>query len=222
MDVHFLLEGKYGKESAKINIDGTIDYSGDVSIEKLDSNNSTDILKLDSEKQAELINDITKKASEVLPDRLKLIGVNVKAEDIYNSKKTTTTTKPTTALPTIPKIPTSTTTTTSSSNVMKDADTVITGKKELEESAIKYTQMIQVGFKGDKITAVAGIIEVEDEKTAKLLEQYLDDENIKRDGKQFFVTMDVDELKDEIDIDDGELTKENVKKALEKEGYKVD
>ena len=223
MDVHFLLEGKYGNESAKINVDGTIDYSGDVSIEKLDSDNSTDILKLDSEKQAELINDITKKASEVLPDRLKLIGINVKAEDIYNSKKTTTTTKPTTALPTIPKIPTTTTTTTSSSaNVMKDADTVITGKKELEESAIKYTEMIQVGFKGDKITAVAGIIEVEDEKTAELLAQYLDDENIKRDGKQFFVTMDVDELTDEINIDDDELTKENVKKALEKEGYKVD
>lgn len=83
-----LISFKYGTESAKINFDGTMEY-GDVSIPELTSSNSVEILKLsETEMQAELLK-ILEKASNVLPARLKLIGINIKAEDILPTNITT-------------------------------------------------------------------------------------------------------------------------------------
>lgn len=73
---------KYKKESIELNFDGTTEY-GDVSVPELTSSNSIDILKLSNSELKTELDKILKKASEVLPARLKLIGVNVKAEDIY-------------------------------------------------------------------------------------------------------------------------------------------
>lgn len=83
-----LISFKYGTESAKINFDGTMEY-GNVSIPELTSSNSVEILKLsETEMQAELLK-ILEKASNVLPARLKLIGINIKAEDILPTNITT-------------------------------------------------------------------------------------------------------------------------------------
>ena len=73
----------YGSEYAKINFDGTIDATKDVSVPELTSKNSLNILDLSEKELQTEMEKILKKASEVLPDRLKSIGINVKAEDIY-------------------------------------------------------------------------------------------------------------------------------------------
>lgn len=97
---------KYKKESAEIKFDGKVEY-GDVSVPELTSSNSIDVLKLSSKELEEEANKILKKASEVLPARLKLIGINVKAEDIYRE---------TTKVETVPSTPTTTTTITPSTS----------------------------------------------------------------------------------------------------------
>ena len=73
---------KYKKESAEVNFDGSIEY-GDVSVPELTSSNSIEVFKLSDSELKDELNKILKKASEVLPARLKLIGIDVKAEDIY-------------------------------------------------------------------------------------------------------------------------------------------
>lgn len=75
---------KYKTESVEIKFDGTTEF-GNVSIPDLTSSNSTDVLNLsETEMKTELTN-ILQKASEVLPKRLKLIGINIDAEDILPS-----------------------------------------------------------------------------------------------------------------------------------------
>lgn len=99
VDVEGLVSFNYNNESAEIKFDGTVEF-GDVSIPDLNSSNSLDVLKLsESESQAEL-EKIMKKASEVLPARLKLIGINVDAEDIYKEKVEVTETPDASNLPT--------------------------------------------------------------------------------------------------------------------------
>ncbi len=83
VDINGLFSFKYGKESAEIKFDGTIEY-GDVSVPELTSKNSVDVLKLSEEELKTEAQKILKKASQVLPNRLKLIGITVKAEDIYS------------------------------------------------------------------------------------------------------------------------------------------
>lgn len=83
--INGLINFKYNKESAEIKFDGTVEY-GDVSIPELNSSNSIDVLKLSEEESKTELDKILKKASEVLPARLKLIGIDVKAEDIYKEK----------------------------------------------------------------------------------------------------------------------------------------
>lgn len=76
-----LVNFKYGKESAKVEFDGSVEY-GDVSVPELTSKNSINVFKLsEKELNAELEKGLTK-ASKILPARLKLIGINIKAEDI--------------------------------------------------------------------------------------------------------------------------------------------
>ena len=74
----------FGSESVKLNFDGKLDATADVSVPELDSNNSINILKMSEEDLKTEMEKILKKASEVLPDRLKLLGIDVKAEDIYS------------------------------------------------------------------------------------------------------------------------------------------
>lgn len=76
-----LMSFKYKEDSATINFDGSIEY-GDVSIPELTSSNSVDFLKLSETEMKDEVVKILTKASEVLPSRLKLIGIDVKPEDI--------------------------------------------------------------------------------------------------------------------------------------------
>lgn len=100
VEVNGVISFNYRKEAAEVKFDGTVEF-GDVSIPELNSSNSVNILKLSEKELQEEADKILKKASEVLPARLKLIGVNVKAEDIYKNTVTvpeTTTTTPATTL----------------------------------------------------------------------------------------------------------------------------
>lgn len=101
VDITGEINFKYKKESFEVKFDGNVEY-GDVSVPELTSSNTIDIMKLSNKELETEMNKILKKASEVLPNRLKLIGVNVKAEDIYKEKvvePTTTTETPSTTSP---------------------------------------------------------------------------------------------------------------------------
>ena len=87
VEINGTISGKYGKESVEIKFDGKVEY-GDVSIPELTSKNSVDVLKLSNKEIETELQKILKKASEILPNRLKSIGVTVKAEDIYKGTKT--------------------------------------------------------------------------------------------------------------------------------------
>lgn len=102
VDIDGRVAFKYDDESAEINFNGTFEFT-DVSVPTLDENNSVRVFKLSNSELESEGNKILKKASEVLPDRLKLIGINVKAEDIYKDKKTETKTN---TLPVTPSIET--------------------------------------------------------------------------------------------------------------------
>lgn len=80
----------YGKYSADVKFDGSIEY-GEASIPELTSSNSINVLKLSNTELKTELSTILEKASKILPNRLKLIGIDVKADDIYPQQKETTT-----------------------------------------------------------------------------------------------------------------------------------
>lgn len=211
VDISISLDGTYKKESAKIMINGTIDYSKDVSIPTLNSSNSVEVLKLSEKEQNELSEKILKKASEILPDRLKKIGVNIKAEDIYNPKKTTKTN-------------------TISTNNMKDADDKLVAKKAGDETSLgKYTEVIEIGFKDKKVIAISVAMEFDDEKTAesiytimKMSDENNEQNNITQEGKRLVMHMDAKSFAEQEGISIDSLTKDTLKKELEKDGYTVE
>lgn len=112
---------KYKKDSIEFKFDGNIEY-GDVSIPELTSSNTIDVMKLNEKELETELNKILKKASEVLPGRLKLIGVDVKAEDIYKEK----TVEPTTT--------TETPATTNSTNITLNQEQLETLQKLMESN----------------------------------------------------------------------------------------
>ena len=112
---------KYKKDSIEFKFDGNIEY-GDVSVPELTSSNTIDVMKLNEKELETELNKILKKASEVLPGRLKLIGVDVKAEDIYKEK----TVEPTTT--------TETPATTNSANVTLNQEQLETLQKLMESN----------------------------------------------------------------------------------------
>lgn len=79
-----LISFEYGSESAKINLDGSMNY-GDAKVPELNDKNSVDILNLSETEMQEVLMDILEKASEVLPERLELIGIDIDSEDILPS-----------------------------------------------------------------------------------------------------------------------------------------
>lgn len=115
VDIDGKMSLKYNKESMEVAFNGTMEFTDDVSIPEFSSNNSIDVLNLSKEEYEKEMSAILKKASEVLPERLKLIGINVKAEDIYKENKVDTNavntntieenkTTPTSTTPAIPTI----------------------------------------------------------------------------------------------------------------------
>ena len=215
VDVVFAIEGKYGEESAKIRIEGTVDFTADVNIPTLDSSNSVDVLKLDADEQDKLSNDILKKASEVLPSRLKVIGVDVKAEDIYNEKKNSSKTN------------------SGSSKIgsLTDADSFLTAKKVQEDDILgKYTETYKIGYKDDKVVGVISTIELEDKAKASTFETLMKSFNESEtegmkftvDGNKITIVMDLETFMDQENFDGEQLSKAQMKKALEADGYTVE
>ncbi len=143
-------------QSMELKFDGSIEADDDISIPKLTSNNSVDVLKLSAEKQKEELNNILKKASEVLPSRLKLLGIDVKAEDIYKAPAAPTTTTPDTPA-TTPATPTTPDATTNSlpnneeiqktiteiqKNVQQDVQNNTVNTEELQKNIQKTQDLI--------------------------------------------------------------------------------
>lgn len=89
--VNGLISIKFGEESGEVKFDGTIECTEDLNIPELTSSNSLNVLKLSKDESDAESDKILKKASEVLPDRLKLIGVNIDASSIYTPKEAETT-----------------------------------------------------------------------------------------------------------------------------------
>jgi hypothetical protein len=208
VEVYFNLEGKYGKESAKITVNGTVEYDDNVSITELNSSNSTSVLKLNETEQAKLYDEILKKASEVLPARLKLLGVNVKAEDIYN--------------PTITNLPVKRDEETETSdNALTGASEVITAEKENGEGTGKYTETLKISFKDGKIVAATGTVIFDDKNTADMFEEYLQEENVTRTDNKFVIVPKADAFAESLKLENTDLTKEDIVKALKDAGYTV-
>lgn len=84
-----LVSFKYGRESAEVKFDGSVEVT-DVTIPELNTSNSLNILSLTDAESAAEAEKILKKASEVLPARLKLLGINIDANSIYTPTATTT------------------------------------------------------------------------------------------------------------------------------------
>ena len=84
------------------------------------------------------------------------------------------------------------------------ANSKLVATKSNNEAGMKYEEKIEVTFKNKLAKKFKMTMEFEDESTAKLLGEYLkNEEGFKQDGKK------------------EELTRDYLKKELEKEGYKV-
>lgn len=208
VEVYFNFEGKYGEESAKVTVNGTIEYSDDISITELKSDNSTEVLKLNSTEQSELLDKIGKKAAEVLPERLKLIGIDVKAEDIYKPTNTSNNTN----LP-IKKV--------TAEEALKDADDIVTATRTVGEGTNKFTETLKIGFKSGKIIAAVGEVEAVDKEMADKFEKTLREDNVSRNGNKFTIVTDVDSFNKSLKLEGADISKEDIVKALKTAGYEV-
>lgn len=94
----------------------------------------------------------------------------------------------------------------------------------------KYEEKIEIEFKDDKAETIVWTMEFENEDDAestasmfKLLEGDEEFEGIEVEQKdnKVILTMDAQSFASQQDIDDGSLSKDEMKKSLEEEGYKV-
>lgn len=94
----------------------------------------------------------------------------------------------------------------------------------------KYEEKIEIKFKDDKAETIVWTMEFEDEdkaeSTAALFKLLENDEEFKgveveQKDKKVVLTMDAKSFASQQDIDDGSLSKDEMKKSLEEEGYKV-
>ena len=91
-----------------------------------------------------------------------------------------------------------------------------------------YTEKIEVSFKKDKADKIVWTMEFDDEKTAnsmvgmfKLAQSELEGLEIKQDGKKVVLTMGSKAFSKQSDLKEEDLSRENIKKSLEEEGYTV-
>lgn len=102
------------------------------------------------------------------------------------------------------------------------ANSKLVATKSNNEAGMKYEEKIEVTFKNKLAKKFKMTMEFEDESTAKLLGEYLkNEEGFKQDGKKIIYEMDVEEYAKQNDVKKEELTRDYLKKELEKEGYKV-
>lgn len=103
----------------------------------------------------------------------------------------------------------------------------LVAKKTTEEVGIKIEEEIEVTFKDNKISQVVAIMEFDSEETAKMMTEaftYEETEGleVKQDGNKMTMTMNAQIFADiqgeQVNVD---ITKEELKKFFEDEGYKV-
>ena len=99
--------------------------------------------------------------------------------------------------------------------------------KTTEEGGIKLEEKMEITFgKDDKIETVVETMTFEDEETAKSMADIFggSDEvegfEVKQDGKSMIMTMDAKTFT-ELEGEEDNMSKEDIKKELEEEGYTV-
>lgn len=105
---------------------------------------------------------------------------------------------------------------------------LVATKTESDSMFGEYKETVEVSFKNDKADKIKMTMEFEDEDKAKsLAELYelaagsIDGLEVEQKGKKVTITMDPDTFAEEEGLDEDELTKESIKKALEEAGYTV-
>ena len=91
-----------------------------------------------------------------------------------------------------------------------------------------YTEKIEITFKKDKADKIVWTTEFEDESNAskmaglyKLAGSEIGDIKVEQKGKKVIMTMDAKAFASESDLDEDALTKDELTKSLEEQGYKV-
>lgn len=101
--------------------------------------------------------------------------------------------------------------------------------KSSDEAGIgKYEEKIEVTFKDDKADKIVWTMEFEDEEKAESLAKVfeslgseMEGFEFEHKGKKVILSMDSKAFADQQDLDDNSMSREELKKELEEEGYKV-
>lgn len=110
------------------------------------------------------------------------------------------------------------------------ANKLVATKTSDDEFMGKYEEKIEISFKDDKADQIVWTMEFEDEDKAESVASIFklasnSDEDTKIDveqkGKKVTLKMDAKSFASEEDMDDNSLSKEEMKKSLEDEGYTV-
>lgn len=102
------------------------------------------------------------------------------------------------------------------------ANSKLVATKSNNESGMKYEEKIEITFKNKLANKITFTMEFEDESTAKLLGEYLkNEEGFKQDGKKIIYEMDVEKYAKQEGVEKDKLTRDYLKTELEKSGYTV-
>lgn len=110
------------------------------------------------------------------------------------------------------------------------SDKLVATRTQSDDTSIgNYTEIIEVSFKDEKPETVTMIMEFESEETAKGVaaifglasSEELKGIETKQEGNRFMMIMDAKEYASQEGMEEEKLTKEELKKALEEEGYEV-
>lgn len=109
-------------------------------------------------------------------------------------------------------------------------DKIVATKSTSEENSMfgAYDEKIEVTFKKEKVDKIVWTMEFKDEETAnsmsglyQLASSELKDLEIKQDGKNVVLTMGAESFASQSDMNKEDLTKDQIVKELEEQGYTV-
>lgn len=103
---------------------------------------------------------------------------------------------------------------------------VATKHVDAENSMVgAYDEKIEITFKKDKADKIVWTMEFEDndkaEKIASLYDGLIKEADVNQKGKKVTITLKTKDFADQNDMKEDDLTKDNLAKKLEEEGYKV-
>lgn len=94
----------------------------------------------------------------------------------------------------------------------------------------KYEEKIEISFKDNKANEIVWTMEFEEEEKAKSVasvfelassSEEMKGMEVEQDGKKIVLKMDAETFASQEDLDDDSLSKDEMKKSLEDDGYKV-